>query len=181
MKNSKVNVPTGKASRLINFGPVCLITSKFGDSSDVTPIAWTVPVSHSPLLIGAAVAKKHFLNELITKSGVFAVNVPGADLLTKVSYCGSISGRTEDKIKLSGLGTGNADKIDCPLIDDCVAHIECRVVNAFDTGDHTFFVGEALHAAADEGFLDADSIPDVNRVATLNHLGGSVFASLKRI
>ena len=34
------------------------------------------------------------------------------------------------------------------LLDDALAHLECRVVAAHDAGDHTIFVGEVERATA---------------------------------
>jgi flavin reductase (DIM6/NTAB) family NADH-FMN oxidoreductase RutF len=34
------------------------------------------------------------------------------------------------------------------LLDDALAHLECRVVASHDTGDHTMFVGEVESATA---------------------------------
>jgi flavin reductase (DIM6/NTAB) family NADH-FMN oxidoreductase RutF len=37
------------------------------------------------------------------------------------------------------------------LIDDAVAHLECRVVERYETGDHTVVLGHVEAAAADDG------------------------------
>ncbi|HET9798362.1 MAG TPA: flavin reductase family protein, partial [Gemmatimonadaceae bacterium] len=34
------------------------------------------------------------------------------------------------------------------LLDDALAHLECRIVAAHDVGDHTMFVGEVESAQA---------------------------------
>jgi flavin reductase (DIM6/NTAB) family NADH-FMN oxidoreductase RutF len=32
------------------------------------------------------------------------------------------------------------------LLDEAIAHLECRIVNSFEGGDHTIYIGEIIHA-----------------------------------
>jgi 3-hydroxy-9,10-secoandrosta-1,3,5(10)-triene-9,17-dione monooxygenase reductase component len=34
-----------------------------------------------------------------------------------------------------------------PILEDTLAHLECRLLHAFDAGDHTIYVGEAIDVA----------------------------------
>ncbi len=177
----KIEVPIPKANRLINFGTVVLVTSKHENREDITPIAWNIPLSHNPMLVGISVSNKHFSNHLIEQSGEYVINVPDTSLVSKVSYCGSVSGRDVDKFEKSGLNQTAPKAVSVPLITECFAHIECKVVQKLKVGDHTFFVGEVLAASAIEGFLDEDFIPDLDKIKTLHHLGGSDFGTLKSL
>ncbi len=38
----------------------------------------------------------------------------------------------------------------CPVLDECLAYIDCKVWARFDVGDHTLFVGEVQEAALRE-------------------------------
>ncbi|RJS89047.1 flavin reductase family protein, partial [Candidatus Bathyarchaeota archaeon] len=40
-----------------------------------------------------------------------------------------------------------------PLIKECFAHLECRVVDQHVCGDHTLFVGEIVAASIEEEVL----------------------------
>jgi flavin reductase (DIM6/NTAB) family NADH-FMN oxidoreductase RutF len=35
-------------------------------------------------------------------------------------------------------------------LDDAVGHLECKIVNEVDAGDHTIYVGEVNSAAAED-------------------------------
>jgi len=177
----KSDVPVSRANRLINFGTVVLVTSSHGGRNNIVSLAWNSPISHKPMLVGVAIAKKHFSNELISKSGEYVINIPDAGLVSAVTYCGSVSGRDEDKFGKSGLTAVPGKKVAVPLIDECFAHLECKVVDKVEIGDHTLFVGEVLAASAKEGFLNSDFIPDLSQVKTLSHLGGAEFATLNKI
>jgi flavin reductase (DIM6/NTAB) family NADH-FMN oxidoreductase RutF len=125
----KVDVPTRISTRLVNFGSVMLVTSQFNEKTDLTPIAWNFALSHKLPIIGIAVAKKHYINELIDKSGEYVVNLPDKGLLEKVKYCGSVSGRDVDKFSGSGLNMSPSRKVSAPQVAECAAHVECKVIN----------------------------------------------------
>jgi flavin reductase (DIM6/NTAB) family NADH-FMN oxidoreductase RutF len=40
---------------------------------------------------------------------------------------------------------------DVPILDDTLAHVECRLYAAHDGGDHTLYLGEILEAETREG------------------------------
>lgn len=71
----KREISLDKANRLLNIGGVVLITAKFGDRDNVTPVAWNVPVSKEPALVAVAIAPERFIYELIEKSKEFAINI----------------------------------------------------------------------------------------------------------
>jgi flavin reductase (DIM6/NTAB) family NADH-FMN oxidoreductase RutF len=38
-----------------------------------------------------------------------------------------------------------------PILEDVLANLECRLVNSYDGGDHTIFVGEVAEATINDG------------------------------
>ncbi len=61
----KVEVPLSKANRLINPGPVVLVTSKHEEVVNIMTAAWTTPISHDPPLVGVSISPRRFTHELI--------------------------------------------------------------------------------------------------------------------
>jgi len=181
----KKEIPVNRANRLINHGPVVLITSAYKDQANVMTVAWHMPVSSRPPLVAIAVAESRFTDELIRRSEEFVINIPPRSLLKAVDLCGSVSGRDADKFKLAGLSRASAAKVRAPLIDECISHLECGVVNVFRVGDHDIFVGEVLAASAEEelfddtwkGLPEQGGDPEVLKEASaalpFHHLGGS--------
>jgi flavin reductase (DIM6/NTAB) family NADH-FMN oxidoreductase RutF len=174
----KIEVPVDEAYRLINPGCVTLITSAYRERYNVMALAWQTPLSRKPPLLGIAVAQAHFTSELINSSGEFAVNIPGAGILKQVTFCGQNSGRDKDKFKLAGLTPTKAKKIRAPLIDECLASLECGVVERFQTGDHFFFVGEIVAADADKDFFFNGAWNEQAQI--IHHLGGKLFYNRNR-
>ncbi|MCL7415755.1 MAG: flavin reductase family protein [ANME-2 cluster archaeon] len=171
----KRSIPITKANYLINHGPTVLITSGTEERDNIMTLAWQMPASGNPVRLAISVAPERFSHELITQGKAFGVNLPTIQLYKTVLLCGSQSGREIDKFKRSGLTRMAAKKIPCPLIRECVAHIECRLVNAWNAGDHTIFLGEVVAACADEDAFNSH-LQLNNNIQTLHHMGGPYFA-----
>ncbi len=171
-----------KAShRLVNHGPVVLVSSRHEDVSNIMTLAWITPLSASPKLMGISVGDKRLSHDLIMASGEFAINVPEHSLIEALMACGTKSGLEVNKFDEAGLTPVYAQTINAPLIGECAAHLECRLVNSVPAGDHTLFIGEVVAASAVKGFIGHDGIPDLETFPTLGHLGGPHFAKHDRI
>jgi flavin reductase (DIM6/NTAB) family NADH-FMN oxidoreductase RutF len=128
-----------------------LITS--GDikgRSNIIAVSFCMPVSKEPPLIACAIGKRFYSSKLIEETGEFVVNVPPQELRQQIHYCGFNSGYDVDKFKETGLTPKPARKVKAPIIDECVAHMECKVRQEMETGDKKLFIGEVIEAYADE-------------------------------
>lgn len=177
----KVEVPLSRANRLINPGPVVLLTARHEDRINVMSAAWAAPLSKNPPQVGVAVHPARYTHELIEHSREFALNVPGRALAEAVVQLGSVSGRkVADKFALAGLTLAEPAVTRAPLIEDCLAWLECAVVDTFRVGDHTLFVGEVLAARAErEAFGSTWLLADDRMMKPLHHLGSNLFAVLE--
>ena len=120
------------------------------DRSNIIAASFCMPVSKEPPLIACAIGKKAYSSELLESSREFIVNVPTKELQAEIYYCGYHSGHEVDKFKETGLTPKPARKVRAPIIEECVAHMECRVVQRIETGDKNLFIGEVIEAYADE-------------------------------
>lgn len=178
----KRDVPTSKAHRLINDGPVLLVTAAYKGKMNVMTAAWTTPISSRPKLVGVAIHPSRFTHDLIKRDGEFALNILGRPLAEKVKlFCGSVSGEdVEDKFKLAGLTRVEAKHVRAPLIEECLGHLECAVVDAIELGDHTLFDGEVVAAQAEEEAFDGYWRLEDEEAKPLHHLGGDFYAVLDK-
>ncbi len=175
----KVDLPLTRANRLINAGPVVLVTARYKDRVNAMPAAWAVPLSKGPPLVGVAIHPARFTHDLIRRSGQFALNVPGRPLAEAVVKLGSVSGHTvEDKLALVGLHLAEPKQTEVPLIEECLGWLECAVVDAFEVGDHTLFVGEVLAAQVEQEAFDQTWLLRDDDARPLHHLGSDLFAVL---
>lgn len=67
-------------------------------------------------------------------------------------FCGEKSGKDMDKFEETGLTAVPGKKIGTPIIEECLVNLECRKTQVFDTGDHTWFLGEVVCAQATENY-----------------------------
>lgn len=177
---TKIERETRDALRMLISGPVSLLTTTYRDQPNVMTAGWLMPLSFDPVLIGVAIHPARLSHEFVTKSEVFALNVPNMDLIAAVHACGLTSGREGDKWTAAKLTPMEAIEIEAPLISECVAHIECGLLDRRMWGDHDLFVGRVLQVQADDeafaGFWNIEADP--GRI--LHHLGADRYAGLGR-
>src|SRR5574341_1634402 len=99
------------ALRLLNGGPVALVTTRWRDQTNVMPAIWTAPVSRTPPLVIVAVNPSRHTHDMIRFSEEFALNFPARDLLNHTHYFGAVSGENVGKLELSKLPTFKATKV----------------------------------------------------------------------
>jgi flavin reductase (DIM6/NTAB) family NADH-FMN oxidoreductase RutF len=174
----KREIPIEQAHRLIAPGPVTLVTSFYRGDMNVMTASWLAPVSYRPVLISLSVHELNLTNELIRKGEEFAVNIPSYDLLRQVRYCAAVSGRDQNKLSVAGLREEGPHVVRPVLIQACIAHLECAVVEAITPGDHTIFVAEVVHAQAEAEAFDGGYLLKERDLSPLHHLGGDRYAVL---
>jgi flavin reductase (DIM6/NTAB) family NADH-FMN oxidoreductase RutF len=128
-----------------------------GTKANIIAVSFCMPVSRNPPLAAIAVGKQAHSRGLIEDTGEFVINVPTQDLKSQTYYCGTRSGRDVDKFNETGLTPHPARRLRSPVIVECVAHMECTVVKAVETGDKILFVGEVVEAYADESIATGES------------------------
>ena len=119
-----------------------------------------MPVSKEPPSIACAIGIKTLSRSLINKCNEFVINVPQIELKKEIYYCGFHSGRDVDKFKETGLTSSPAKKVKAPIIEECVAHMECVVYKKIEAGDKELFVGEIVEAYADESLVNGNTPND---------------------
>ncbi len=122
---------------------VVVITTTFRDQLNGMAAAWVNRSAEQPFLLMASIWKKNFSHDLIRESRVFAIHILRSDQVDVARHFGKQSGREVDKFASI---PHRAGKTGCPILTDCLAYLDCQVVNSTDSGDHTIFVGEVLDA-----------------------------------
>ncbi len=143
---------------------------------NVATLAWISSVSGDPPLISIAVGRTRYTHECIIAGKEFVLNLPTMDILKKVQLAGSISGRDVNKFEKIGLTPVESIAIKAPCVNECATHLECKVVDTKDAGDHTIFIGKVVATTCD---LEAikDDVLDVSRIKPVLHLGGTFFTT----
>ena len=173
----KETVPVSKASRLVNCGNTVLVSSHDGQKPNIMVVAWQMPVSHGPMMVGIAVGKPNYSHDVIMDTREFVINTPTAEIINEVMICGKKSGRDVNKFTESGLTAIPAEKVKVPLIKECIGHIEVADTQAFPAGDHTIFIGHVVAASATKGLFDGTWKFDEPEVQLIFHWGGLNFTT----
>ncbi len=167
-----------EARRLLTGGPVLLVTTSWHGKANVMPVAYAMPLSFTPPLVGIAVHPSRHTHDMIRFSEEFAINVPGRKFLHHVQYLGSVSGKDLDKLEQTKLPTIRARKVDAPLIDGCMGYVECGLEDALRLGDHTLFVGRVVAASMDDEAFEETWLLADDDYKPLHYLGLNRYAIL---
>src|SRR6059036_3280515 len=123
--------------------PVVAITSERngkenGMISDAAVRASIVP---SVPRVSVYIHKFNYSHDMIFETGRFAMHLLHTKQFDVVRRLGFVSGR--DRNKLEGL-PHHRGVLGVPVLDECFAHFECRIVNVMDTGSSTLFLGDVV-------------------------------------
>ncbi len=119
-----------------------------GSHRDGVPHGMTVnevaSVSLEPLLVLVCVQQDTVMSRVVSSSGVFALSIlHGDDDGLAVHFADPYrpEGHAQfQRIPYSKATTG------APVLDACIAHVDCRVWVSHEAGDHLIVVGEVLEA-----------------------------------
>jgi flavin reductase (DIM6/NTAB) family NADH-FMN oxidoreductase RutF len=135
-----------KAFTLIEPGPVVLVTTNDGQKDNVMTITWTMVIGFSAAFAITTGPWNHSYAALLeTKECV--ISIPTVDLIDMAVGVGTCSGEDTDKFEKFGLTPVKARYVRAPLIKECLANIECRVVDIIDR--HSIVVLEGVAAYFD--------------------------------
>ncbi len=157
-------MPLSKAFTLIEPGPVVLVTTRHGKKANIMTITWTMVVDFTPRF-AITTGAWNYSYRALTKTRECVLAIPTVDMLDTVVGIGTCSGADTDKFARFKLTPVPAQVVKAPLIGECLANIECRVVDI--VRKHSIVVLEAvavhlasgrrekrtLHAVGDGTFL----------------------------
>ncbi len=155
--------------------PVVLVTcgDYMGENNAIT-VAWVGTVASEPPMIAIGVRPTRYSFGLLQRYGDFVVNLPRANQVDILNYCGTISGRTTDKFKEAGITPARADNVRAPIIAEFPVNIECKVKNRISVGSHDLFLGEVVSVHVDSDIL-VDGKIDPSKMDPVVYFNGQYF------
>ena len=135
-----------KAFTLMESGPVVLVTTHDGHRNNIMTISWTMVLDFTPLFAIATGEWNHSFAAL-RKNRECVIAIPTVDLLDKVVGIGTCSGTDTDKFARFKLTPVRGKVVRSPLIKECLANIECKVIDIVKR--HNIVVLEAVAACID--------------------------------
>lgn len=152
--------------------PAVLVSCGAGEQSNIITLAWAGTLCSAPPQVGIGVRPSRHSHGLIKGVGEFVVNIPTAEQVEFVDYCGTVSGRDEDKWAACDFARASAAEVDVPLIAECPVNMECRLQQTLTLGSHDLFIGEVLAVQIDEDVLDERGRLDVAEIDPFAYLNG---------
>ncbi len=162
----KRSLPLSRVYGLLEPGPVVLITTLRRGRANVMTQSWHTMMEFEPPLVGCVVSDENHSFEALRATRECVINIPAADLARQTVGCGNTTGARVDKFARFGLTPVPASMVAPPLIAECFASLEARVVDTRLVNRYGFFVLEVVKAWID---------PTAKEPRTLHHRGHGRF------
>jgi flavin reductase (DIM6/NTAB) family NADH-FMN oxidoreductase RutF len=145
------NLPLQEVYRLLEPGPVVLLTTAHKGRANVMTLSWHMMVEFEPPLVACIISDRNYSFAALRATGECVIAVPALELAAKIVGVGNCSGRQMDKFKRFGLTPVPAALVTAPLVAECFANLECKVTDTRFVNRYNLFVLEVLRAWIDPG------------------------------
>lgn len=159
--------PLAKAYQLLEPGPVVWVSTSHGGKDNVMTMSWQMMLDFVPPTFACVIDARAFTFGLLKKSKECVINIPTADMVKTVVGVGSTTGAKIDKFKKFKLTKEPASLVQAPLIGECYANLECKVIDMHLAETYNVFFLEIVKAWI-------TTSKKVQR--TLHHRGNGYFA-----
>lgn len=163
---AKRSFQLGRVYELLEPGPVVLISTASRGQPNVMPMTWHTMIEFEPTLVGLIISNRHHTFKILKATKECVINIPTTKIAAKTVACGNVSGRKVDKFKTIGLTPKAASRVKVPLIDECYANLECKVVDTRLVEKYNFFIVKVVKAWVDRA---------VKKPKIFHHHGKGIF------
>jgi flavin reductase (DIM6/NTAB) family NADH-FMN oxidoreductase RutF len=160
------DLPLAKVYQLLEPGPVVLLTTAHRGRANVMAMSWHMMVEFEPPLIACVVSNADYSYTTLRATKQCVIAIPALKLASKVVQIGNCSGQGVDKFQSIGLTAAPAKLVEAPLVAECFANLECKVVDTYLVNKYNLFVLEVLKAWTD---------PTQKHPKTIHHHGYGSF------
>ena len=155
-----------KVYQLLEPGPVVLLTTARKGHANVMTMSWHMMVEFEPPLVACVVSSADYSFAALQATKECVIAVPALPLAQKIVDIGNCSGCDVAKFERFGLTPLKAERVRAPLIAECFANLECKVVDRRLVNKYNLFVLEVLKAWID---------PKQSNPKTIHHHGYGKF------
>jgi len=155
-----------KVYQLLEPGPVVLLTTARKGRANVMTMSWHMMVEFEPPLVACVCSSANDSFDALHATGECVIAVPARKLAAKVVKVGNSSGRDLDKFTAFGLTPLPAECVAPPLVAECFANLECKVVDRRLENRYNLFILEVIKAWID---------PAQKNPKTIHHQGYGKF------
>ena len=163
---TKKSFPLSKVYTLIEPGPVVMVTTALKGRPNIMTMSWHTMIDFDPPLLGCVISNRNYTFDILKTTRECVINIPTVELAKKAVGCGNTSGRTVDKFKAFHLTPAKASLVKAPMVGECYANLECKVVDERMAEQYNLFILEVVRAWID---------PQKKNPRTIHHRGKDVF------
>jgi flavin reductase (DIM6/NTAB) family NADH-FMN oxidoreductase RutF len=118
---------------------VYVMGTRRGRQSNAMTASWVMQTSERPPCLAVAVRSDRYTHDITLESQTFALSVLRDDQVDVATHFADTSGEYHDKLQgiPYGLTPGGS-----PFLLECLAYLDCKVIDTARAGDHTVLVGE---------------------------------------
>jgi flavin reductase (DIM6/NTAB) family NADH-FMN oxidoreductase RutF len=161
---TKKAFPMSKVYQLLEPGPVVMVSQN--GKANIMTMSWHMMIDFVPPIFACVVSNDNYSFKALYKTDECVINIPAAELAKTVVGVGNCSGATVDKFKKFKLTPLPASEVNVPLIAECFANLECKVINKTYAKTYNMFILEVVKAW---------HTPSKKRQRMLHHCGNGVF------
>lgn len=121
---------------------VSIVTMQTEERRHGLTVSGFLSVSPEPPLVLISIGHELASDTLLRESGAYAINFLREE---QVDLSDRFAGRLGEVDRFAGLTTRTA-ATGAPILEDCAAWLDCRIVSSQVVGDHTLFIGEVVAA-----------------------------------
>lgn len=159
-------LPLGKVYQLLEPGPVVLVVTAHKGRANVMTMSWQTMLDFEPPLVACVVSEANFSFAALKTTKECVIAIPSVEIAETVVAIGNSTGRKIDKFEAFGLASKPAAEVGAPLLPQCFANLECKVVDTRLVNRYNLFVLEVRKAWID---------PARKASKTIHHRGYGTF------
>ena len=160
------DLPLSKVYQLLEPGPVVLLTTAHKGRANVMTMSWHMMVDFEPPLVACVVSNRDHSFRALRATKECVIAIPAVELAPVVVEIGNCSGRDVDKFEAFHLTPMKTERVGPPLVAECFANLECKLVDTRLVNRYNLFVLEVL-----KGWIDSTK----KNPKTIHHQGFGSF------
>lgn len=146
--------------------PALLIGANVNGKANFMTAAWGGIACGDPPMVSVALRHPRYTLRGIRETETFSVNVPSADLVKEVDFCGIVTGEKVDKVHACKFKVFYGIVETAPMVQQCPVNLECRVEHLLDLGSHVLVIGR-IEETYVSGKCFTGEKPDIDKINPL--------------
>ena len=140
----KKSFPLSKVYQLLEPGPVVMVSTLRGDKPNIMTMSWHMMIDFNPPLVGCVISDQNYSFSILKETKECVINIPTVELVSNVVGVGNTTGSKVDKFKKFLLTQESASYVNAPMIRECYANLECKVVDMTMVTKHEIIILEIV-------------------------------------